>query len=114
MTDDRSERLRRVRALQDEDCDNLRAALLRGAPGAARRGEGTTAEGAASSTLASPGYGHHTTEPDQVRAGLDTLRGHIDEALTASFDRDHAAVRRHLRCARAVHKSLCELLGKGE
>ena len=107
---DRSERLRRARALQDESVDAMRGALLRGAPGAARR-EGTTAAGAATSTLAGLGFGGHQVEPDRVRDGLKALGGHLDAALEASMDGSHKTARRHIRAAMTVHKGLAELLG---
>jgi hypothetical protein len=110
---DRASRVRRARALVAESNDDLRARLLQGTPGATRR-EAATAAGAATSTLAGLGFGGHQTERDAVRDAVEALGHHLTNALEASIDGRHADVRRHVRRAKVAHKSLAELLGKGE
>lgn len=109
---DRAERVRRARQLNDESVDDLRRRLLRGAPGAAQR-EGTTQTDGTTPTLAALGYGGHKVSPE-FRSGVEALGSHLDSAIEAASVGEHSATRRHLKKAKAIHRTLADLIGGAE
>jgi len=104
----RAERIRRARAIQNQANDELRAALLRDAPGARRRRQwetnlrgdfqGTSDEGT-TQTLAGLGYGGHKVHPD-FRSDVESAKADCETALGLSIDGKHSKARRYIRSAR--------------